>query len=174
MKNLSLSVLTENRSWRTYAACARHAQDEVLDTKKSRTVRGYVQVGRSKGRPPLYEAAGEADCRDAGRAVKNNTTDIKHIPSFLPIFVSVQNKVIMNTLELEAYKAELAREVLSIDNKEVLDDIKEIILKGTGHNAPCRMNFSEVKQHLQASEKRFDAGEYISEEQMEELFNSLR
>lgn len=38
----------------------------------------------------------------------------------------------------------------------------------------CRMNFSEVKQHLQASEKRFDAGEYISEEQMEELFNSLR
>lgn len=36
----------------------------------------------------------------------------------------------MNTLELEAYKAELAREVLSIDNKEVLDDIKEIILKG--------------------------------------------
>lgn len=36
------------------------------------------------------------------------------------------------------------------------------------------MNFSEVKQHLQASEKRFDAGEYISEEQMEELFNSLR
>ena len=42
----------------------------------------------------------------------------------------------MNTLELEAYKAELAREVLSIDNKEVLDDIKEIILKGTGHNAP--------------------------------------
>lgn len=37
----------------------------------------------------------------------------------------------MNTLELEAYKAELAREVLSIDNKEVLDDIKEIILKGT-------------------------------------------
>ena len=104
----------------------------------------------------------------------HNTTDIKHIPSFLPIFVSVQNKVIMNTLELEAYKAELAREVLSIDNKEVLDDIKEIILKGTGHNAPCRMNFSEVKQHLQASEKRFDVGEYISEEQMEELFNSLR
>ena len=58
----------------------------------------------------------------------------------------------MNTLELEAYKAELAREVLSIDNKEVLDDIKEIILKGTGHHAPYRMNFSEVKQHLQASE----------------------
>ena len=58
----------------------------------------------------------------------------------------------------------MAREVLSIDNKEVLDDIKEIILKGTGHHAPCRMNFSEVKQHLQASEKRFDAGEYISEE----------
>ena len=80
----------------------------------------------------------------------------------------------MNTLELEAYKAELAREVLSIDNKEVLDDIKEIKLNGTGHNSPCRMNFSEVKQHLQASEKRFDAGEYISEEQMEELFNSLR
>lgn len=80
----------------------------------------------------------------------------------------------MNTLELEAYKAELAREVLSIDNKEVLDDIKEIILKGTGYNVPCRMNLYEVKRHLQASEKRFEAKEYISEEQMEEFFNSLQ
>ncbi len=30
----------------------------------------------------------------------------------------------MNTLELEAYKAALAREVLNINNQEVLDTIK--------------------------------------------------
>ena len=36
----------------------------------------------------------------------------------------------MNTLELEAYKAELAREVLNINNQEVLDTIKDVIRKG--------------------------------------------
>ena len=35
----------------------------------------------------------------------------------------------MNTLELEAYKAALAREVLNINNQEVLDTIKDIIQK---------------------------------------------
>ena len=34
----------------------------------------------------------------------------------------------MNTLELEAYKAALAREVLNINNQEVLDTIKDLSL----------------------------------------------
>ena len=43
----------------------------------------------------------------------------------------------MNTLELEAYKAALAREVLNINNQEVLDTIKDIIQRsGNLTNAP--------------------------------------
>ena len=40
----------------------------------------------------------------------------------------------MNTLELEAYKAALAREVLNINNQEVLDTIKDIIQRMEGEN----------------------------------------
>lgn len=46
----------------------------------------------------------------------------------------------MNTLELEAYKAALAREVLNINNQEVLDTIKDIIQRsGNLTNAPYQI-----------------------------------
>lgn len=79
----------------------------------------------------------------------------------------------MNALELEAYKAELAREVLNTNNQEVLDSIKDIIQRGEYMNAPCLMDISEAKQRLQNSEARFKKGEYISEELMEEFYNKL-
>ena len=51
--------------------------------------------------------------------------------------MDTKNKSIMNTLELEAYKAALAREVLNINNQEVLDTIKDIIQRsGNLTNAP--------------------------------------
>lgn len=80
----------------------------------------------------------------------------------------------MNTLELEAYKAELAREVLNIDSKEVLDTIKEVIRMNADMDTPCRMSINEVKQQLQDSEKRFNEGVYLSEEEMKEFFNALQ
>ena len=41
--------------------------------------------------------------------------------------MDTKNKSIMNTLELEAYKAALAREVLNINNQEVLDTIMKYL-----------------------------------------------
>uniref|UniRef100_UPI0032EC3B12 hypothetical protein n=1 Tax=Bacteroides cellulosilyticus TaxID=246787 RepID=UPI0032EC3B12 len=73
----------------------------------------------------------------------------------------------MNTLELEAYKAALAREVLNINNQEVLDTIKDIIQRsGNLTNAPYQIGVKEARKQLQDSEKRFDEGEYVSEEEM--------
>lgn len=81
----------------------------------------------------------------------------------------------MNTLELEAYKAELAREVLNINNQEVLDTIKDVIRKSEDlSSTPCRMGVREARKQLQDSEKRFEEGEYLSEEEMEEFYNALQ
>ena len=52
----------------------------------------------------------------------------------------------MNTLELEAYKAALAREVLNINNQEVLDTIKDIIQRsGNLTNAPYQIGVKEAR-----------------------------
>lgn len=77
----------------------------------------------------------------------------------------------MNTLELEAYKAALAREVLNINNQEVLDTIKDIIQRsGNLTNAPYQIGVKEARKQLQD----FDEGEYVSEEEMEEFYNALQ
>ena len=41
-------------------------------------------------------------------------------------------------------------------------------------NAPYQMGVKEVRKQLQDSEKRFDEGEYVSEEEMEEFYNALQ
>ena len=58
--------------------------------------------------------------------------------------MDTKNKSIMNTLELEAY------------------------------NAPYQIGVKEARKQLQDSEKRFDEGEYVSEEEMEEFYNALQ
>lgn len=37
---------------------------------------------------------------------------------------------------------------------------------------PCLLTIEEVKQLLHESEKRFDAGIYVTEEEMEEVWNA--
>ena len=60
----------------------------------------------------------------------------------------------MNTLELEAYKAALAREVLNINNQEVLDTIKDIIQRsGNLTNAPYQIGVKEARKQLQVKRK---------------------
>lgn len=80
----------------------------------------------------------------------------------------------MNTLELEAYKAELAREVLNTNDPDVLDTIKDIMRKSGNNENPCRMNIKEAQKQLQDSERRFEKGEYIREEDMEDFYNALQ
>ena len=97
------------------------------------------------------------------------------IQNFYLSLYGLKKKSIMNTLELEAYKAELAREVLNINNQEVLDTIKDVIRKGEDlTNTPYRMGVREARNLLQDSEKRFEEGEYVSEEEMEEFYNALQ
>lgn len=80
----------------------------------------------------------------------------------------------MNTLELEAYKAELAREVLNTNDPDVLDTIKDIMRKSGNKENPCRMSIKEAQKQLQDSERRFEKGEYIREEDMEDFYNALQ
>ena len=35
----------------------------------------------------------------------------------------------MTSMELEAYKAELAREILTTDSRQVLDEVKRLLIK---------------------------------------------
>lgn len=80
----------------------------------------------------------------------------------------------MNTLELEAYKAELAKEVLNTNDPELLDTIKDIMRRSIDTASPCCMSVREAKRQLQNSEKRFEKGEYIREEEMENFYNALQ
>ena len=59
----------------------------------------------------------------------------------------------MNTLELEAYKAELAREVLNTNDPDVLDTIKDIMRKSGNNENPCRMSIKEAQKQLQLNVK---------------------
>ncbi len=81
-------------------------------------------------------------------------------------------------MELEAYKAELARAVLNVDDYAVLDSVK-VALSGREYfahtyDAPCQMSLAEVKAKLNESNQRFERGEYVSEEEMELFFDALR
>lgn len=77
----------------------------------------------------------------------------------------------MNAIELEAYKAELAREILNINDRDILNAVKEAIQKKK--EIPCLMSVSTAKLHLAASEERFRRGEFVSEEAMDEFFQAL-
>ena len=115
---------------------------------------------------------GESSLSKAVAAVNDNLLGIQNF--YLSLY-GLKKKSIMNTLELEAYKAELAREVLNINNQEVLDTIKDVIRKGEElTNTPYRMGVREARKLLQDSEKRFEEGEYVSEEEMEEFYNALQ
>ena len=90
------------------------------------------------------------------------------IQNFYLSLYGLKKKSIMNTLELEAYKAELAREVLNINNQDVIRKGEDLT------NTPYRMGVREARKLLQDSEKRFEEGEYVSEEEMEEFYNALQ
>lgn len=73
----------------------------------------------------------------------------------------------MTTIELEAYKAELAREILDTDSRAILDKVKKLLTrerKKTSENlTPYTME--EINSWLDESEADTEAGrEYSSEE----------
>lgn len=72
----------------------------------------------------------------------------------------------MTAIELEARKTELIREILKIDNSEVLDRVFQELRKwlSIGENAPCTYTLEEVKQRISITEKDAIAGNGIEEE----------
>ena len=62
---------------------------------------------------------------------------------------------------------------LSAENKAWLGE-KLIESAHEEASMPGQMNVGEAKEWLKASERRFDDGEYVSEEAMEEYYDSLR
>ena len=64
---------------------------------------------------------------------------------------------------------------LSAENKAWLG-VGEKLIESAHEEAsmPGQMDVREAKEWLKASERRFDNGEYVSEEAMEEYYDSLR
>ena len=66
----------------------------------------------------------------------------------------------MTAFELEARKTELIREILNIDNSEVLDRVRRELRKwlAVSENVPCSYTLDEVKQRLEQTESDAIAG----------------
>ena len=54
----------------------------------------------------------------------------------------------MTSMELEAYKAELAREILTTDSRQVLDEVKRLLIKLS----------KKTKKKKRLAKKRFSRG----------------
>ncbi len=81
----------------------------------------------------------------------------------------------MNSMELDAYRAQLVRDILDTDDYDVLQSIKNILTINNKCSAPpCRMSDEDVRNYLAQSEQRFAKGDYVSEEEMEVFYETLR
>lgn len=80
----------------------------------------------------------------------------------------------MTAIELEAGKTELIREILNIDNSELLDRVRQELRKwlSIGEKAPCSYTLEEVKQRLSITESDAKAGYGISEEEADAIISS--
>lgn len=63
---------------------------------------------------------------------------------------------------------------LSADNKTWLAEKLIESARETQHTVPGQLSIGEAKDLLKASEERFERGEYLTEEEMETCYNSLR
>lgn len=77
----------------------------------------------------------------------------------------------MTALELEAYRAELAREILSTDSWDLLDKIKKLIKKEQKAKVtkmPCEYSKVEMADILSVAESELDLGEGIASDKVHE------
>lgn len=81
-------------------------------------------------------------------------------------------------LQLEASKAELARQILNIDNADALNTIRRALGRALQRQdkaelPPCRYSIEEVKQRLAITMPDAIAGRGISEEEAERLIEEM-
>ncbi|MBP1613410.1 MAG: hypothetical protein H6Q13_858 [Bacteroidetes bacterium] len=74
----------------------------------------------------------------------------------------------MTTQKLEAMKAMLTREVLSIDNEKTANKLMDYLcqLKAEEKNPPCQFTIEELKEEIKKSMKDIDAGHFTSQEDL--------
>ena len=81
----------------------------------------------------------------------------------------------MTAFELEARKTELIREILNIDNSEVLDRVRRELLKwlSFSENVPCSYTLHEVKQRLEQTESDAIAGIGIKGDEADQIIDRM-
>ena len=82
----------------------------------------------------------------------------------------------MTTIELEASKAELVREILNIENSETNGKLRKYLSKLRSNKeeaSPCEYTLEEVRQRLAITGKDAIAGIGISGEEMEQRMKDI-
>ena len=82
----------------------------------------------------------------------------------------------MTTIELEASKAELVREILNIDNSETIGKLRKYLSKlqnNKQETSTCEYTLEEVRQRLSITGKDAIAGIGISGEEMEQRMKNI-
>lgn len=80
----------------------------------------------------------------------------------------------MTAIELEARKTELIREILNIDNSEVLDKVRQEIHKwlSISEKIPCAYTLEEIKHRLSLTAEDAIAGRGIEEDEANKIIDS--
>lgn len=69
----------------------------------------------------------------------------------------------MTTMELEAYKAELAREILMSDSRQLLDKVKKLLRKESKARELLKpYTMEELNARIDEAEVEIDAGEVLT------------
>lgn len=69
----------------------------------------------------------------------------------------------MTTMELEAYKAELAREILMSDSRQLLDKVKKLLRKESKARELLKpYTMEELNARIDEAEAEIDAGEVLT------------
>ena len=69
----------------------------------------------------------------------------------------------MTTMELEAYKAELAREILISDSRQLLDKVKKLLRKESKARELLKpYTMEELNARIDEAEAEIDAGEVLT------------
>ena len=82
----------------------------------------------------------------------------------------------MTTIELEASKAELVREILNIDNSETIGKLRKYLSKlrnNKQETSPCEYTLEEVRQRLSITGNDANAGIGNSGEKMEQRMKNI-
>ena len=69
----------------------------------------------------------------------------------------------MTTMELEAYKAELAREILMSDSRQLLDKVKKLLRKEAKAREQLKTyTMQELDARIDEAEAEIEAGEVLT------------